>query len=360
MRLIHTADLHLASEMESRLTPEKARMRRKELSDTFKRIADYAEKEAVAAVLISGDIFDEERVPKSYVKEFVGIVRRHPSVDFLCLAGNHDESLAQTPDLPENLRCFGEEYTKYSYGRVDIYGIEQTESNAPLVYSSLDPDRARINIVMLHGQTVNYDAKPAYGQIVLPRLRGKSIDYLALGHIHSYDYGPLDERGVWCYSGCPEGRGYDECGTKGIVVIDVDENGLTHRFLPFAQRTIREINVDLTGCAGGFDVEDRVQSAVSGISADDYVRVVLKGETDLSVRFRTRDLEESLSSRFFSVCVKNSSRMAIDLSTLENEQSLRGEFVRRVREEVTLSEEEREQILRCGILALEGEEVQFS
>ena len=57
MKLIHCADLHLASPMESRLSPEKAKQRRTELYRTFDRIADYGVENGVSAILIAGDIF---------------------------------------------------------------------------------------------------------------------------------------------------------------------------------------------------------------------------------------------------------------------------------------------------------------
>ena len=53
-----------------------------------------------------------------------------------------------------------------------------------------------------------------------------NIDYLALGHIHSYKCHKLDKRGVYCYSGCLEGRGFDECGDKGFVLLETEEDRL--------------------------------------------------------------------------------------------------------------------------------------
>lgn len=54
----------------------------------------------------------------------------------------------------------------------------------------------------------------------LNRLRGKGIDYLALGHIHQHREEKLDDRGIYVYSGCLDGRGFDECGEKGFVLVE--------------------------------------------------------------------------------------------------------------------------------------------
>lgn len=48
------------------------------------------------------------------------------------------------------------------------------------------------------------------------------FNYLSLGHIHSYKMDSLDRRGVYCYPGCLEGRGFDECGEQGFVLPDIE------------------------------------------------------------------------------------------------------------------------------------------
>lgn len=55
MRIIHTADIHLDSKM-GKLPREEAKRRRDEIVDTFKNMIDFASKEEVDAILISGDL----------------------------------------------------------------------------------------------------------------------------------------------------------------------------------------------------------------------------------------------------------------------------------------------------------------
>lgn len=49
----------------------------------------------------------------------------------------------------------------------------------------------------------------------------------------------LDAR-TYCYAGCLEGRGFDECGEHGFVVPDIDEDTGTYtcEFVPFAPRKL--------------------------------------------------------------------------------------------------------------------------
>ena len=60
MKLIHTADLHLGSRMESKFPPDKAKRRRTELRDSFARMIDRAKELHAEIILIAGDAFDAD------------------------------------------------------------------------------------------------------------------------------------------------------------------------------------------------------------------------------------------------------------------------------------------------------------
>ena len=62
MKIIHCADLHLDSGLQTHLSREKAGMRRDELLSNFGRLAEYASENGVEIVLIAGDLFDRDKV----------------------------------------------------------------------------------------------------------------------------------------------------------------------------------------------------------------------------------------------------------------------------------------------------------
>ena len=205
MKLIHCSDLHLDSPLGSNFTPEKARVRSAELRAAFARLVDFAIAEQVDAVLIAGDLFDSTCVSAhtaAFVAEQIG---RAKDVTFFCLRGNHDSSrdLFDALALPSNLKIFGSDWTGYDCGNVRITGIEPDRQSWETCFDTLALPEDRFNILMLHGQI---STQPGRELIPLPMLKNKHIDYLALGHIHSYQEGKLDDRGIYCYSGCPEGR----------------------------------------------------------------------------------------------------------------------------------------------------------
>ena len=351
MKLIHTADLHLGAQNTSRLPLHLAERRREELLDTFARIAALAEREG-AAVLIAGDLFDTTPPQGRALTAFLDTVRHYAGVRFFCLPGNHDGGRFPEVALPENLTVFRGEIDRVSVGDTDIFGISP-EGDFP--YDALRPDPARHNVVVAHG-TVREGGAPAEGVIVLSRLAGLPIDYLALGHYHSVRIGHLDGRGVFAYSGTPEGRGMDEAGVCGVLLVDTAEDPIEPRFIPIAKRTVHCLPVELPEEEPElFAVARRIADEVEGISPEDIVRIELCGNLPPEAkRPPVLRLEERFANRFFHFEIKDKTGTAIRPEDFRDSLTLKGEFVRGVLA-AGLSPEERDAILRMGLAALRGE-----
>lgn len=106
-------------------------------------------------------------------------------------------------------------------------------------------------------------------EINLSLLKNKGINYLALGHIHTYSEQPLDSEGIYCYSGCLEGRGFDECGPKGFVLLTVESGHLEHEFVPFSCRQLHRIPVDISGLTKNSEIGQKMKAAAQGIPSED-------------------------------------------------------------------------------------------
>lgn len=91
MKILHCADLHMDSPMETHMTREQAAKRNAEILMSFQRMTEYAENENVRVVLIAGDLFDGERVTRRTVEGVLDAVRRTPQIDYLYVSGNHDD-----------------------------------------------------------------------------------------------------------------------------------------------------------------------------------------------------------------------------------------------------------------------------
>ncbi|MGN1235420.1 MAG: exonuclease SbcCD subunit D [Christensenellaceae bacterium] len=348
MKFIHCADLHLDSKMESSFPAKLARKRRAELIQTFQRLIAYAEDNGADAVIIAGDFFDSGLTRA--VREVLARMGKS-RVRFYCLSGNHDEGLA-FGDLPSNVYTFSEDWTYYEEGNVTIAGAARfDEGSAQRLALAAD----RVNLVALHGELTQ--GRSGEYRINLASLAGKNIDYLALGHYHSYQTGRIDSRGIYAYSGCPEGRGFDECGEKGFVLLETDQ-GVKATFVPFASSLLHDVKVSLDESVTTLEgVEDRVEEAVWGMEEGDFVRLDFIGDRNSALVLHTDYFSETyLAERFRFVKAVDHTRLAIDADDFRGDVSLKGEFVRLVRGS-DLPRDRQDRILECGIRALLGEDV---
>lgn len=362
MRLIHCADLHLDSKMMSNLTKEQAKERKKELLRTFVRMVDFAEKHHVVAIMIAGDMFDTGRVSSTTRNLIVDVIQTHPTIDFLYLKGNHDQDgfISELEEIPSNLLLFDENWITYEYGRIKVAGLELSRANQQLAYPSLILDKNDFNIVMLHGQVVDYLSQGAEEVVSLNDLRNKNIDYLALGHVHSLRKEKLDERGVYCYPGCLEGRGFDECGEKGFVLLEIDEESLAadYRFVPFAYRNLYELPVDVSGVLTTQEASMRIEEAIgrTNYSSNSLVKIVLSGNLGVESEIDCDFLQDTFTEYFYFEKIENATKLAVSFEDYAQDISLKGEFIRNVLAS-DLSEDMKAEIIHCGIRALSGEEV---
>lgn len=366
MYFIHCSDLHLDSPVEAHLNPHQAQMRRQELLRTFSRMADYAEEHRIKAVMISGDLFDSDPVSSSAVQYVLHTVEKHPSVDFIYLPGNHDFSAIhglERAGYADNFYVIGNYPSidsphvilQKTYGSVVITGLTGPIDQLP----SLAADRT--NIVMVHGQISSSPTVPSMenGEFhyCSREFSDKNIDYIAAGHIHQFRIIPIDRRCTFCYSGCLEGRGFDECGEKGFVLLTIPPEGsVTPQFIPFALRTVRKLDADVTGCTDYAQVETRVTDILADANPSDLVRLCLSGTVPPDLNLHTNWLTHTFDANFYFLLIEDHTKPAVSYEDYQSDISLKGEFIRLVLSSDDLTESEKADIIKEGLQALSGEE----
>ncbi len=356
MKLLHCGDIHLDSKMESNLSSQKAKERKNEILNTFERMIEFAKKEDVKGVIIAGDMFDGNRILSQTKSRILKLMTKYSDIDFLYLSGNHDISfISQLDQLPKNLKVFGKNWTTFDYGDVKITGAILSGENSNALYETLNLKENDINIVVLHGQIAKYNSSSKGEVIALPKLKDKNIDYLALGHIHYYLLEKLDKRGEYCYCGCLEGRGFDECGEKGVVLLEIDDKKVLSKFIPFARRRLIDVEFEITGFDNWFDIESAIIERLKNIDRENLLKITLTGKYHLSLDKHISMLEKRLEG-FYFVKVKDESLLDVKIEDIENDISLRGEFIRKVLAS-DLSEKAKEIIILSGLKALRGEEI---
>ena len=377
MKIIHCADLHLDSKMTANLSKEQAKERKTEMLHTFSNMIQYAKEQGVKVIIIAGDLFDTRNVSATARNLVRDSIIGNPEIDFLYLKGNHDTDnfLSNLEELPQNLKLFSDQWKSYTYGNITITGLELNHDNYQTAYNALALNHDMYNIVTLHGQEAEYKTKDQAEVISLNELKNKNIDYLALGHVHGYQEEQLDARGIYCYPGCLEGRGFDECGEKGFVLLNIDEEQLqaSREFISLAERTLYTVPVDVSDCITTeearkkidtllltqYDIKDERQAEnVSQLvlTNRDLVKFVLTGNVAIDSEFNTDYLVEQLKNKFYFVKVYDQTQIQVDYKEYENDVSLKGEFIRMVSKQ-ELDDETRTEVIRYGIAVLSGEEL---
>ena len=366
MRIIHCADLHLDSGMTANLDSKKAKERKIELLNTFKNMIDYASSNDVRAIIIAGDLFDKKVVTKTASNTVYQAIIDNPDIVFYYLKGNHDEDtfLDGLDEIPDNLKLFNDSWTTYRMGKnnqIAITGVNLSDGNKDRVFNELVLNNDSFNIVTLHGQESMASAKDKTEIIPLKNLKNKGIDYLALGHIHSYKEAELDKRGVYCYSGCLEGRGFDECGEKGFVLIDIDEttNTVERKFVSIAKRILYAIDVDISGLTNSSEICGKIKKELknNNCNEESLVKIVLKGEVDAFCEKDGDYILKQFEDDYYFVKLYDETKLKVSYEDFKLDESLKGEFVRLVLARNDLPEDEKAEVIRYGINILSGEEV---
>ena len=358
MKIIHTSDLHLDSKIDG-IPTEKSRIRREEVVASFEKMVEFANQNDVRAIIIAGDMFDTSRVTIKTKERVLGTIKKYRNIDFLYVAGNHDEInfLSLTDELPCNFFVFNDEWSTVDYDNIVVAGVNLNSVNQNAIYDTLTLDANKINIVVMHGQVAGYNSNQNAEIISIPKLKNKNIDYLALGHIHSYSFGEIDERGNYAYSGCLEGRGFDELGQKGFVLLDCADGKVNTTFVPFSTRINYEKEYDVTSVDTFFELVDLVkQDLANTFNSSSLVKVVLKGEHKPEFYIDKAMFEKKLNDMFFFAKVYDKTELVVNPVDYELDKSVRGEFVRAVWES-NLTKEQKNKIIMCGLSALKGEEI---
>ncbi len=366
MKIIHTGDIHIGSAFVG-LSTEKSAIRKRELIQNFRAVCEFAMREQVAAVLLVGDLFDEDMVASFVQKEVFSLIENAAPVCFFYVSGNHDSgndlhALKAQGILPKNLLLFESESGWKSYDLGDEICITGADTRAfSRAFDNVPPlPRDKFNIMLLHGQTVSGERRNAE-DIPLGYLKDKNVDYLALGHIHkpTLQAENLDARGKYRYCGCLEGRGYDEIGDRGFFLLEVQKGAMINeRFLSFATRKVEEVRVDVSACKTQLDVERTIEKATANVSKDNCVKIVLCGKYTSGLRKELSALSSRFASRFFHVKIEDVSRLFVDISAYENDKTERGEFIKQVGR-YEMNDDFRAEVIELGLAALSGEEIEI-
>ena len=299
LRLVHAADLHLDSAFVA-LPEEAAEKRRQGQRELFSRLVRKAETLGADALLLVGDVFESDNVSPETARDFCRALSGFGKPVFIC-TGNHDYYIAGSVwdrmSLPENVTLFNNE----GFRCVELpelnsrfWGAGFSKAFCPPLLKDFTPPEKKdgvYDIMLLHGDLSAGGAD--YCPITPVELSKTGMDYVALGHIH--ERSPLQFAGktAYAYPGCPEGRGYDELGEKGFLVVDLTLDKVRCEFVPLGGVRYEIRTLDVSNIAP----DEAVEQAIIDLSDKDYCRIILLGEVEEEIDLNTlrKTFEEKLA-----------------------------------------------------------------
>ena len=351
--ILHAADLHLDSAFSGRGEGATARLRAA-LRSVPEQICAICARERCDLLLLSGDVFDGAPTAESLrlLKQALGQV----DIPVFIAPGNHDFYTPNSPwvqeSWPENVHIFTRpvvESIALAERSCRIYGAAFTSMDcAPLLENfSLEGDE-KYHIALLHGDPLLQNSP--YNPITQAQVRGSGLDYLALGHVHKQ--GSFHAGKTLCaWPGCAMGRGYDELGEKGVLLVTVADNVST-RFIPLNTPRFYDVEAEVETTA-----EAAIAARLPAVANEDFYRITLIGECE------TPDLSDLTNrfSQFPNLELRDHTRPSVDLWACAGSDSLEGVYFGMLKDAL---QEQDEQSRRIILLAakisrkiLDGEEV---
>lgn len=274
IKILHTADWHLDSPLRG-FTAVQREFLRTQMLRLPDKIADIAIREGCDIALLAGDIFDG-----AYTRDSLDAVRRaleKMRIPVYVAPGNHDYYAENSPWLretwPENVHIF----TKQAITSLRVPGLDCRVYGAafqrPECPGLLEGFRAsgpeQYALLVLHGDPTSVHS--VYCPVTANQIRDAGLDYAALGHIHAAGrFGA--GAGMCAWPGCPQGRGYDETGLKGVLIAEL-EGQANIRFIPVEGPRFHDERV-----AAGDDPVGAVSRLLPGTGSEDFYRIHLTGE----------------------------------------------------------------------------------
>lgn len=360
LRILHIADVHLDTAFSGRDESLRRKLR-DACRQAFTGAIDVAIERGVHALLIAGDLFDNERL--SFATErllLAEMVRmRDVGIPVLYATGNHDPGRvnyrAQQLDWAENVHLFAstKPETVQILGRdgaeigwLTAAGHSSQRENRNLAAEYPRAKKRLPHVGMLHTQVLSargVEHHERYAPCTIEDLQAPSYDYWALGHVHLRQRVPeLVE--AW-YPGNIQGRNPGETGARGALYVEISKGTpVEPEFVPLSPvvwdrielicpedaRTINELTPKLiTLLDHGIDAAD---------GREHLVRVALTGESMLAPELNEpenlRDLEELIQSEAGYAMLEIRPRSLVrpvDLESFAGSPTLLGEVLDTIR-----------------------------
>lgn len=195
------------------------------------RLAAIAHERQVDAVVVAGDVFDDNAVGPETLQQAADELAKFTPIPVLLLPGNHD---AATPDAAlARLRAGEHVRVLLDEAPIDVGGARfwpcplrhRHERDDPTRHLPPRQDGDPVRVAVAHGGLLDFGEGESANRIDWTRVIAKGFDYLALGDWH----GALRFGDRVAYSGAPEPTTF-KCNDTGLaLIVEIDAPGATPR-----------------------------------------------------------------------------------------------------------------------------------
>jgi DNA repair exonuclease SbcCD nuclease subunit len=316
--------------------------------EAFHRIINLCREEEVQVLLISGDLFDSVHVPAELLSLVQNSFASLSKVRIFIAPGNHDPATIDSPYLQED---FWSENVYIFKGKPACYQIEDLGvrvwgaaftgsyrqqswlGQLSLMRAELPKDNM-IDICVLHGTLVTPGQVSDYGPLTEQQIAVSGMDYIALGHQHRRTQLKSVGKVYYAYSGCPEGRRFDEPGDQGVYLGDVTPGYCDIKYVSVSSRAFVNLPFTVTGMTTQ-EVIDGLRKSMQELFGDNYTEnlyaVELTGVLSDASILQTDELRLALADLFFLKVIDNT-YIEVDDNNVAFDYTLRGIFLRKIKE----------------------------
>ncbi len=372
MRFIHIADVHLGMGFESAsFGPRFGKEKREGVWNNLKGIVKICQSESIDLLLIAGDFMEADFMKAGWAMDLAYLFKSIPTTQIVITHGNHDplsrldtfyKPLSSLPhvticqDEYETIYIESLQTSIYTHGWIERKAITM-EWHKLMEQIEGDTHHPKYKIAMLHGDMYN---EGPYLYLDVEYMKGLSVDYIALGHIHKPDI----VANKIAYPGSLEPLDFSEQGTHGYILGHFDKNHLSLSHQSHMEWPFYECQVDLTDTESVLEVIEKVTICLRGALADNpipmsryMVRCHLKGFRSPYMSYDWMGAKQACIEKLEDVVaymeIVDETQLDVDMEQLEREHrdDLIGLFIEQVKhgeEDVKL----REDILRTGVSLL--------
>ncbi|WP_411680756.1 metallophosphoesterase family protein [Clostridium thailandense] len=370
VKILHCGDIHLGSELT--MMGRKSTTRRAEIKRTFMNILKLCRVEQVQLLLIAGDFFDNVNVEDNTLEEIKNEFESLKDTIIAIAPGNHDPMTEDSPYAkkdfwPDNVIIFKNSLEKIEIEHlgVRLWGAAFTGTyvTKPMLNNITIPKDDYINICVIHGDLLaSSNQKSNYNPVTETQIARSKMDYVALGHIHKQTELLKAANTYYAYSGCPEGRGFDELDEKGVYLGIVSKRLCRLKYRRMCQRMYIELNVDISEAVNSKMAADIVLDKMKSKYGENYsenlYNVILVGMIEDTASINVEDIKVSLSEVYF-LKIKDHTTIKINFDSVSTEITLRNIFIRKMLERINDAKPDKKEALntalRLGVKAFFGE-----